>query len=1651
MPNWKKVIVSGSDAILNSVTSSTAQVTGIVNAGTDTDKFLVLDSDNNVDFRTGAQVLSDIGAGTGTGDVSSTGTPADNQIAVWTNSSTIEGDSNLTWDGSVLNAGGLLYINGGQVWDETTQGTSRGTLHIDPDGTTTDLGGAITFGSSDNASGISASAGIYTRTDGAYGSKMYFATTNNYSVGAQTAMMISHQGRVGIGTNDPDDPLHIYKNDTSANAMITLEQDGTGDASLDFVITGANLFRIGMDNSNNDAFTFSRGAFGGTLDIMTMRGYDVGIGNSVPSYKLDVSGSGNFTDSLDVTGSISVVGDASNTLLTLENSNGVVVDLNSSAGDSTIRFLDAGVAQWRVGRDNTQQNFVFSTGSGLGNGNVMTLTTTGNVGIGTTTPTEKLQVEGNISSSGDINTDGNIYLNQDNGHVYFSNTNVFVGENSNTNKLELRGGGSTTSQTVYIDNTGQMGIGTNVPSAKLDVRGNADISGSLSLSATGAELQVGTSQKGYIGVGTQADYSGNFTSEPGIGINTVHLVGDGSNRLKVRNSANNAYATTITNNYSVVNGGGLTTSNNRQFLTLNETTGNTAAVGAIGTSTDGDYALKVFSTENNAPLLVGSGSNNYMIVSSSGNVGIGTTTPTEKLTVEGTVSASNLALDSIVNAGTDTDKFLVLDSSGNVDFRTGAEVLSDIGAGTGTGDITRVNITAGNGLSGTSVDTTSGDHTQTLTVGAGTGIQVNSGDVAIDYTGTDNFIDSATNLEGTGIATGDTVVYHDATDNNVKKGFVSDLPFNNYSHPNHTGDVTSAGDGATTIANEAVTNAKLAHMAANTVKVRNANSTGDPSDFALANTEILIGDGSGFQAASLSGDATMTNTGVVTLKATGSAAGVQGSTANGTKIDTITIDPYGRVLAVATGATGDITGVTLTADSGTASDTAGNVDITIAGINGISTSATGTTLTVSGSNASTTAKGVVELATTAEVTTGTDTTRAVTPDALNDGYQGTANIDTLGTITSGDVSAILPAGLVSGSSQIDHDQTANFNANEHFTQANITTVGTVTSGDVSAILPAGTVSGSSQIDHDQTTNFNANEHFTQANITTVGTVTSGDVSAILPAGTVSGSSQISDASTTVKGIVELATTGETTTGTDTTRAVTPKGLADQGYLTNAGNLSTGSGTTLSIGQLLFADASLNASGSQEVTFNSGVFKIDTGASGGISASAVEVGRNILAKESITASLGIQLNNYNFPSADGTPGQAITTDGSGNLSFSTVSTGGTTIFNDLNNRVTTGLGTGDLNAEANLTFDGSKLSVGKTTATSPLHVYQNDSETGTATGITVEQDGTGDAVVQYLLTGGQRWVTGVDNSDSDKFKIASTSGLGSNSRFTIDVNGQVGINTSTPDTGLDVNGSISSSANLVVAETGSIGRLIVNGGNALIRRPSNPVLNITGTAGDATLNLNAGTSGQGRINTNGPYDLAMGVNGFDYLVLSGSAKILTLSSIGNNSTTFRMEQNAVGGTRLEMSPNTGPAYIETDNTNNLALGVNSTTYLSIIGTTGHVSASTAVTGSDFYIPNDIGSVSSSIAALQVADVANSSTLILSNTSGRYYTTSANSSTSYTTSSAVVGGFAYVKVNAASQPTVSGCKLISGSTFLASTDMTMVVYEDGDGGRFYFLDR
>ena len=110
---------------LNSSQNATigGTVTATVNADADsTYTGIVVSESGLLKYRTKAQILSDIGAGTGSGNVSSSGTPADNYVAVWTNSSTIEGTSDFQWNGS------LLTVNGeGRFYDSLILDDDSGT------------------------------------------------------------------------------------------------------------------------------------------------------------------------------------------------------------------------------------------------------------------------------------------------------------------------------------------------------------------------------------------------------------------------------------------------------------------------------------------------------------------------------------------------------------------------------------------------------------------------------------------------------------------------------------------------------------------------------------------------------------------------------------------------------------------------------------------------------------------------------------------------------------------------------------------------------------------------------------------------------------------------------------------------------------------------------------------------------------------------------------------------------------------------------------------------------------------------------------------------------------------------------------------------------------------------------------------------------------------------------------------------------------------------------------------------------------------------------------------------------------------------------------------------------------------------------------
>ena len=127
-----------------------------------------------------------------------------------------------------------------------------------------------------------------------------------------------------------------------------------------------------------------------------------------------------------------------------------------------------------------------------------------------------------------------------------------------------------------------------------------------------------------------------------------------------------------------------------------------------------------------------------------------------------------------------------------------------------------------------------------------------SGTIDIDLDSESLTIAGGSGIDTSATSTTLTIAGEDATTSN--KGVAS-----------FHSDNFAVSSGAVTIKDAGVADAALADMPANTVKVRDAYSTGVPANKTVADTQVLIGDGTGFTAAALSGDATMTNAGAVTV------------------------------------------------------------------------------------------------------------------------------------------------------------------------------------------------------------------------------------------------------------------------------------------------------------------------------------------------------------------------------------------------------------------------------------------------------------------------------------------------------------------------------------------------------------------------------------------------------------------------------------------------------------------------------------------------------------------------------------------------------------------------------------------------------------------
>ena len=125
--------------------------------------------------------------------------------------------------------------------------------------------------------------------------------------------------------------------------------------------------------------------------------------------------------------------------------------------------------------------------------------------------------------------------------------------------------------------------------------------------------------------------------------------------------------------------------------------------------------------------------------------------------------------------------------------------------------------------------------------------------------------------------------------------------------------------------------------------------------------------------------------------------------------------------------------------------------------------------------------------------------------------------------------------------------------------------------------------------------------------------------------------------------------------------------------------------------------------------------------------------------------------------------------------------------------------GTINEDAFFNLGTGKVGIGTTTPQSPLSTYINSTAVSN-TGVLIEQDGTGDAAITFLLTGTQNWSAGIDNSLADSFVISPSINLANSPSIIIKTTGEVGIGVTDPLAPLDVAGDIYTSGGISTFRT-----------------------------------------------------------------------------------------------------------------------------------------------------------------------------------------------------------------------------------------------------------
>lgn len=597
--------------------------------------------------------------------------------------------------GNYVNSAGYGITKAGQVVSADSATLSAYYLRRKDSLTSTNLLGYVTRTVlADSAAAIRAAAGGGSVTGSGTATRVAFWNGTSSLSSNADLYWDNTNSRLGIGTTTPILKIDVIggSTDTTTVGGTTVEQislfrpsNGTGGIRTGFNTANGDAY-IWSANSGSNLFFGTRSAPNNNINLAILSTGNIGIGTTTVGSNLQINGNaaiGYSSSTAAPTNGLAVAGAstfANNITLSASSTNALILQ-NSSSGESPNVTFITPVNKYNIDANATGNlRFFRENTDGTGGAVRMNLTDGGSLGIGTTTIGSTIQVNGNAaigySASTAAPTNGlvvagnvgigisnpaaahmlqinnpslnNVRMNMTNTSTGTSNTDGLIFQQEVSNSIiknqengYLAFGVNGAENNIVIAQGGNVGIGTTTPNAKLQVLGTIKVAtgnaqGILGLGeANGATVNVGI----WRGAANAPTSDGNFLNLGGYDgmVFAVSAAAIGSQTERMR----------ITSGGTLIVGNGETASS--------PSTGIISGTGGSGTNIAGaEFRIRGGASTGNAvggPITFytsaagssGTGVNaaaERMRLDPNGNLGIGTSNPTARLSVVGTSSTA---------------------------------------------------------------------------------------------------------------------------------------------------------------------------------------------------------------------------------------------------------------------------------------------------------------------------------------------------------------------------------------------------------------------------------------------------------------------------------------------------------------------------------------------------------------------------------------------------------------------------------------------------------------------------------------------------------------------------------------------------------------------------------------------------------------------------------------------------------------------------------------------------------------------------------------------------------------------------------------------------------------------------------------------------